>query len=137
MYMEKTEKPQLLFYQKLGELFYAVAATECAVGDAEYSSLKIIIAEKWKNLHGFHDVCLAEAASQMNIVFEWFDYDHLDADDCFDNFADYFIENPNLFTEERKKLIWETSQTIAAIFAGNKKCEEIMLGKLKALLSKN
>lgn len=137
MFMETTDKPQLLFYQKLGELFYAVAATECAVGDAEYGSLQIIIAEKWKNLHGFQNVCLSQASAQMNIVFEWFDYDHLDANDCYDNFADYLNENPHLFTDERKQLIWETSQTIAAIFAGNKKCEEIMLGKLKALLSIN
>ncbi len=128
-----TERPQLLFYQKMGELFYAIAAADRIVRKDEFSTLKKIVAEKWKKLDGYEDPFHTDAAYQIEIVFEWFDYENLDADDCFDNFADYKRENQNLFTAERKKLIWVTALAIADAFAGKNKSELIMLSKLKAI----
>ncbi|MEM0517204.1 MULTISPECIES: hypothetical protein [Aequorivita] len=133
--MENTNKPQLLFYQKMGELFYAIAAADNVVRKTEYDTLKNIVAEKWKNLDEYEDPFHTDAAYQIEIVFDWFDYEQLDANDCFESFADYKKENPNLFTAERKKLIWETADAIASSFAGKNKSEVVMLAKLKMLLS--
>lgn len=132
--MDTSEKPQLLFYQKMGELFYAVAAADKVVREAEYTALKNIVTEKWKDLDEYEDPFQTDAAHQIEIVFDWFDYEELDANDCFDSFADYKKENPSLFTSERKKLIWETANVIAAAFAGKNKSELIMLAKLKNIL---
>ena len=132
--MGTVNRPQLLFYQKMGELFYAIAAADNVVRKAEYSALKNIVTEKWKNLDEYEDPFHTDAAYQIEVVFDWFDYEELDANDCFDSFADYKKEQPDLFTEERKKLIWETANVIAGAFAGKNKSELIMLAKLKIIL---
>lgn len=132
--MENLDKPQLLFYQKMGELFYAIAAADKVVRKEEYNILKNTVLKKWRSLDNFEDHYNVDAAHQIEIVFDWFDYEQLDANDCFDSFADYKRENPQLFNEERKKLIWQTADAIASAFAGKNKSELIMLAKLKLLL---
>lgn len=132
--MDTQDRPQLLFYQKLGELFYAIAAADNVVRDIEYKALKDLISERWKNLDSYEDSFHTNAAYQMEVVFDWFDYEQLDASDCFDSFAEYRKDYPKLFTPERKKLIWETANAIADAFSGQNKSEAIMLGKLKHIL---
>lgn len=132
--MEHVAKPQLLFYQKMGELFYAIAAADSVVREVEYETLKTTVLEKWKNLDGYEDPFHTDAACQIEVVFDWFDYEQLDANDCYDSFADYKKENSKLFTQERKELIWKTADAIANSFAGKNKSEVTMLAKLKILL---
>ncbi len=132
--MENISTPQLLFYQKMGELFYAIAAADNVVRKAEFSALKNIVAEEWKDLDKYEDAFHTDAAYQIEVVFDWFDYEQLDAQDCFDSFAEYKKENPKLFTPKRNALIWETAEAIANAFAGKNKSEVIMLAKLKMLL---
>lgn len=132
--MDTSEKPQLLFYQKIGELFYAIAAADKVVRETEYNALKKIVSEKWKNLDDYEDPFHTDAAYQIEVVFDWFDYEELDANDCFDSFAEYKKEHPKLFTAELKQLILETAHLIAGSFAGKNKSELIMLAKLEMLL---
>jgi uncharacterized tellurite resistance protein B-like protein len=132
--MDAVDKPQLLFYQKMGELFYSIAAADNDVRKSEYDVLKNIVAEQWKNLDDYKDPFHTDAAHQIEVVFDWFDYEQLDANDCFESFADYKSEFPNLFTKERKELIWKTANAIASSFSDKNKSEIIMLTKLKNLL---
>ena len=44
--MEPTKKPELLFYQKMGELFYAIAAADNVVRESEYGALKNLVTLK-------------------------------------------------------------------------------------------
>ncbi|QQX75790.1 MULTISPECIES: hypothetical protein [Aequorivita] len=132
--MGTLDKPQLVFYQKMGELFYSIAAADKIVRKAEYEALKKIVIEQWKNLDDYEDPFHTDAAYQIEVVFDWFDYEQLDANDCFESFADYKKEHPKLFTHERKQLIWKTANTIANSFSGKNKSEVIMLAKLKNLL---
>lgn len=133
--MELVDKPQLLFYQKMGELFYAIAAADTVVREEEYETLKTTVLEEWKNLDDYKDPFHIDAAHQIEVVFDWFDYEQLDANDCFDSFADYKKENSKLFTPERKELIWKTTDAIASSFAGKSKSKTTMLNKLKTLLN--
>lgn len=133
--MGAVDKPQLLFYQKLGELFYSIAAADKVVRKEEFDALKNIVAEQWKNLDDYDDPFHTDAAHQIEVVFDWFDYEQLDADDCFESFADYKKEYPKLFTKERKQLIWKTASAIACSFSDKNKSEVIMLTKLKNLLT--
>ncbi len=132
--MGAVDKPQLLFYQKMGELFYAIAAADKVVRKEEYDTLKNIVTEQWKNLDDYEDPFHTDAAYQIEVVFDWFDYEQLDAKDCFESFADYKKEYPKLFTKERKQLIWKTANAIASSFSGKNKSEVIMLTKLKNIL---
>ena len=132
--MDTTDKPQLLFYQKMGELFYAIAAADKVVRETEYQALKDLVTTEWKKLDNSQDPFHSDAVSQIEVVFDWFDYEQLDANDCFDSFADYKKNHPSLFTEERKKLILQTADAIASSFAGKNKSELIMLAKLNKIL---
>ncbi|QAA80515.1 hypothetical protein EI546_01675 [Aequorivita sp. H23M31] len=132
--MDTPQKPPLLFYQKMGELFYAIAAADKVVREAEYTALKNIVSQQWKNMDNYKDPFHTDAVYQIEIVFDWFDYEELDANDCFDSFADYKKDHENLFTIKRKQLIWETANVIADAFAGKNKSELIMLAKLKKIL---
>ena len=132
--MGTVNKPQLLFYQKIGELFYSIAAVDKIVRKSEYDALKNIVTEQWKNLDEYEDPFHTDAAHQIEVVFDWFDYEQLDANDCFESFADFYKEKPSLFNQERKELIWKTASAIANSFAGKNKSEVILLAKLKNLL---
>ncbi|SRX55160.1 hypothetical protein [Aequorivita sp. CIP111184] len=131
--MGAADKPQLLFYQKMGELFYSIAAADKVVRKEEYEALKNIVLDQWKNLEDYEDPFHTDAAQQIEVVFDWFDYEQLDANDCFESFADYNKEYPQLFTKERKQLIWKTANAIASSFSDKNKNEIIMLAKLKIL----
>ncbi|MDN3724190.1 hypothetical protein QRD02_07330 [Aequorivita sp. SDUM287046] len=133
--MATAEKPQLLYYQKVAELFYALAATNLVVQKSEFEILGTLVLEQWNNLKYSEDPYFAEAATQMKIVFEWFDYENLDANDCFESFADYKNEHPQLFNNERNNIIWQTANTIVDAFAGKSKAEIKMLSKLNSLLN--
>lgn len=133
--MGARDKPQLLFYQKMGELFYSIAAADKVVRKEEYEALKNIVAQEWKNLDDYEDHFRTDAAHQIEVVFDWFDYEQLDANECFESFADYKKEHPKLFTKERKQLIWKTANAIASSFSDQNKSEVIMLTKLKILLA--
>lgn len=128
------EKPGLIFYQKIGELFYAIAASDKVVRKEEYQALRKLVVDEWKAMDSIEDPFHSDAAYQIEIVFEWFDYEGMDATDCFENFNSYFMENKKHFSPERKKLIYTTADAIAASFSGKNKSELIMLAKLKLLL---
>ncbi len=126
----------VLFYQRLGELFYAVAAADKVVKKIEYSVLRKMVTDEWKDMDDFEDAFHTDAAYQIEVAFDWFDYEERDADECFENFKDYYKQYKSLFTTERKELIWRTADAIASSFSGKNKSELIMLAKLKLLLEK-
>jgi len=132
--MNFSENPQVLFYQKLGELFYAIAAADKVVRKTEYDVLRNMVVSQWKDLDDYEDAFHTDAAYQIEIVFDWFDHEHLLAEDCFNNFKEYKKEHEALFIPKRKKLIWKTAEAIAGAFSEKNKSELIMLAKLKMLL---
>tara|TARA_R100000988_G_C3970716_1_gene151317 strand:+ start:114 stop:518 length:405 start_codon:yes stop_codon:yes gene_type:complete len=134
--MEKNSTPELLFYQKIGELFYAIAASDKIVRKSEYETLTTMVEEEWKSLDAYKDKFGTDAAYQIAIVFEWFDYEQIDAQDCYNDFEEYYKEHKKLFYDKRKELILRTAQKIADAFSGTNKSELIMLSKLE-LLFKN
>ncbi len=132
--MDISQKPEILFYQKIGKLFYAIAAADKVVHEKEYEVLLQIVKSHWTKLDDFEDEFHSDAAFQIEIVFGWSDYKQLKANECFEEFKDFKKEHERLFGAKRKELIWKTANTIASAFAGKNKSELIMLTKLKLLL---
>jgi hypothetical protein len=132
--MNTSEKSQVVFYQKLGELFYAIAAADKVVRTKEYDALKNLVLSEWSLVDDYKDEFDTDAVFQMEIVFEWFEYEGLEAQNCFDDFKNYYEENTHLFTFKRKELIWKTVNAIAQAFAGKNKSELIMLTHLHLLM---
>ncbi|SDB29230.1 hypothetical protein SAMN03097699_0545 [Flavobacteriaceae bacterium MAR_2010_188] len=135
--MNKPSRPGLYFYQKLGELFYAVAASDISIGKLEYHALTQLVENKWKNVDSPDTSNKIDALRQISIFFEWFDYECMDADDCFIGFTDYFKHHKNLFVEEQKDLIIKTVYKIAFEFKGNHKNDRRMINELRFLFNQN
>lgn len=134
--MKATQKTTMPFYQSLGKLFYAIAASDKIVRTAEYDALKKIVQSEWSKMDDLTDEFGADAAFQIEIVFDWLDYEELTAEEAFSQFKTFIKENNRLFTDAAKLLIWKTSNIIADSFSGKNKSEVIMLTQLKIILAK-
>jgi hypothetical protein len=134
--MNHSDEPQVLLYQEIGQLFYAIAAADKVVRKVEYEALKNLVKLEWSSMNDYVDEFGVNAIYQMEIVFDWFDYEQLDANDCFKSFAEYYKGHKKLFSESQKQLIWKTANAIAGSFAGTNKSELILLTKLRLLLQK-
>lgn len=131
--MNTTDNIAVTFYQNLGKLFYAIAASDKIVRKSEYESLKQIVKSKWLAVDDITDEFGVDAAFQIEIVFDWMDYETPNAATCFKEFQTFYEEHKSRFNTEIKTLIWETANAIAGAFSGKNKSELMMLGRLKLI----
>lgn len=135
--MKTKKKMTLKFYQNLGKLFYAVAATDGNVRPIEIEKLKAFVKKYWLDIDDIEDVFGIDAAYQIEVVFDWLNYDEeMDVNTCYTDFVSYKNEQNHLFTEEVKKLILKTSSAIAHAFSGINKSELMLIAKLDIELKK-
>ncbi len=134
--MNTTQNIGIIFYQNLGKLFYAIAASDKIVRKSEYDSLRKIVKKEWAKVDEIEDEFGADASFQIEIVFDWLDYEELSAEECFIQFETFYKEHKSHFTERLKQLIWITANTIAGAFSGKNKSELMMLGRLKLIFKK-
>ncbi len=134
--METSQNIGVTFYQNLGKLFYAIAASDNVVRESEYESLRKIVKSEWLDVDDIEDEFGADAAFQIEIVFDWMDYETPNAESCFQEFESFYNEHKSRFTDRIKDLIWDTANTIASAFSGKNKSELIMLGRLKLIFEK-
>ncbi|AOW19540.1 tellurite resistance TerB family protein [Urechidicola croceus] len=124
------------FYQNLGKIFYAVAASDKVVRDEEFQTLKEVIKSHWMDIDNIEDEFGMDSALQIEIVFDWFNANEneLHADDCFNDFKDFKKEHESIFTPKVERTIWRTCIAIADAFYGKNKAEKEMLAKIKEIL---
>ncbi len=134
--MTTTENIGMTFYQNLGKLFYAIAASDKVVRESEYKSLRKIVKSEWLDVDDIEDNFGADAAYQIEIVFDWLDYQELNADESYNQFEEYYKEHKTHFTDKIKDLVWSTCNAIAGAFSGKNKSELMMLGRLKLIFEK-
>lgn len=121
-------------YQNLGKLFYAVAMADKAIRPVEVQRLKDSIKEKWLDVDDVEDEFGADAAYQIEIVFDWLQDEEKEGQIYFDEFKEFFEEHKDRITPKMITLIWKTAESIAASFAGKNKSELIILARLKLFL---
>ncbi|HLV69142.1 MAG TPA: hypothetical protein VKY34_00450 [Xanthomarina sp.] len=125
------------FYEILGKLFYAIAATDGVVVPTEFNKLKELVKSKWLKVDDTEDNFHTDAAYQIEIVFDWLhEQNNLDSNKLFDDFVTYKNEQGHFFSPEINKLIIKTSHDIANSFSGKNKSELIFLAKLDMELKK-
>lgn len=135
--METIQKKTHKFYQNLGKLFYAVAASDKQVSLEEFDRLKQLVKSQWLHVDPITDNFGTDAAYQIEIVFDWLEsVGDIDVQSCFDDFVAYKNDQKHLFTPSIKKLIKQTARAIAAAFSGINKAELIILAKLDMELKK-
>ena len=118
------------FYKKLSYLFYAVAAADGKVRLSEITTLHKVINTKW-----FTNEQDKGAMNTILNTFEHLKSDSTTAEFAFGEFRDYFMQNKQLFTNNLKSRISETTADIAAAFAGNNKSELTYLAQLYLLMN--
>ncbi len=135
--MKASRKMTLKFYQNLGKLFYAVAAADNHVNEAEIKKLNDIVKKEWLSLDGLEDPFGTDAAYQIEVVFDWlYNDEKLNTKQCYDDFVSYKNDQKQLFTTQAKQLIFKTASAISESFSGKNKSELILLAKLKIELNK-
>lgn len=125
------------FYQNLGKLFYAIAASDKTVREEELHKLQETVKSVWLNSNLVQDDVKAEAEHSIINTFKWLNRDNeYDAETCFNSFISFKKDNEQLFTKELKSLILITANVIASSFSGKNKSELIMIAKLNLELNK-
>jgi len=125
------------FYQNLGKLFYAIAASDKIVREEEFHILKKIVKSQWLDVDTIEDDFNTDAAYQIEVVFDWlYNQGELEANTCFNEFITYKDEQKHFFTDKIKHLILKTAGEVANSFAGINKSELIMLANLNIELNK-
>jgi len=136
--MENKERFSVQFYQKLGKLFYAIAAADNKVRKKEHNKLKEIVKTKWLTVDAYEDDFHTDAAYQIEVVFDWLhNEEKLEAKKWFDDFLEFKEEHPQLFDTAINDLILKTAHAIAASFSGKNKSELIMLARLNLKLKES
>lgn len=126
------------FYQNLGKLFYAIAASDNSVREAEIDKLKEIVKKEWLTTNLIEDAIKKNAEDSIVNTFKWLQNDNeYNAETCYNSFVAFKKVNEKLFTHKINALIIKTAQAIAYSFSGINKQELIMLTKLKLELNKN
>lgn len=125
------------FYEILGKLFYAIAATDGVVEPVEFNKLKELVKSKWLEVDDSGDNFHTDAAFQIEIVFDWLhEQNNLGNNKLFNDFVAYKKEQSHFFTPKINKLIINTGHEIANSFSGKNKSELILLAKLDMELKK-
>lgn len=134
--MKESLSTQSKFYQNLGKIFYAIAASDKMVHQDEVETVKKIVNTDWLTHDGEKSKTEIEAMRQIKITFYDLANKKEDAKKCLQEFQQYKLDNEYLFNDEVKKLIWKTANEIAAAFSNNNKSELILLADLGLILKK-
>jgi len=122
------------FYQRLGYLFYSVAAADRQVRREEIDMLHRMVLEDWLDLEGSKDAYGTDAAYQIEITFDLIQDREISADKAFRVFEEWYHEHAELFDSDVIHRINHTAARIAASFHGTGKVELAMIYRIKALL---
>ncbi|MBS4043661.1 MAG: hypothetical protein KGZ59_07575 [Chitinophagaceae bacterium] len=122
------------FYQRLGRVFYAVAASDASIQKEEINKLKQILRDEWLSVDDTVDEFGTDAAYQIEVVFDWLLENEYDTKNTLKEFEEYVKHHQHFFTKEIKYLILKTANSIAHSFFGKNKSEVIFLTRLQAIL---
>ena len=132
--MRNTDKTMNELYKSLGKLFYAVAICDGSVHLKEWDKVEEIVKEKWLYVDNFTDRYGADAANQIEIIFDWLLEYEKTSEECFKEFKKFYEEHPNAFSKEIKSLTKETTNAIANSFSKKNKSELDLLAQIDVLL---
>lgn len=123
-----------LFYQKLGNLFYAIANADSTVRKAEEQQLGAQINEIWIPRENKEDEFGTNLANYIFISFDYLHGQGIKADSAFKDFSDYYKLHEQYFDKTTKLKILKTAEVLSDAFAARNKNESLYLERLKNLM---
>jgi hypothetical protein len=121
-------------YEKLGYLFYAIAAADKKVKQVEILKLKEIVAHEWLPLEDSKDEYDTEAAHYILIAFDYLHAEGVNSKEAFQTFMEYFKDNKNKMKDSLKSKILSSATLLANAFSGTNKAELSYLKQLEYAL---
>ena len=95
--MKPSQETIMDFYQNLGKLFYAIAAADNHVDEAEFNALKETVKNEWTKVDPVDDDFHTDAAYQIETVFDWLNNEGFsDSKTCYTEFLDFKKMNGSL-----------------------------------------
>lgn len=128
------EKPKNKLLENLGKLFYAVAMADKKIEEEEIAALKTNILQRWDSPDSKPNGLVLDGHQEIFTIFKELQNTRAESETCYMQFQEFFNEHKQLFNEDLRKLIWDTTQGIASSYAKKNKSEIIVLAKLKMLL---
>lgn len=124
------------FYQKLGYLFYSVAASDGHVAAEEKKMLHAMVLEDWVNLEESRDEFGTDNAYQVEVLFDFLVEKEFPGERAYEVFEHYFKNHLELFTPEVTDRIYHTAGRIAASFHSMNKKELNSITRLHLLMNR-
>lgn len=122
------------FYKELGNLFYAIAATDKNIGTLEKKKLDEEVQFAWRHYDHSTDRFGTDRAFLIEFEFEAMEDEMASAEDAYRSFEDYFIENNHQIDEITRKRIFNSARHIAESMRKINIVEHKYLIRLKKLL---
>lgn len=121
-----------IFFQKTGEILFAIAMADKKIAPQEYEALQNIIQEELKLSHLKEDEL--KHITQLKYTFDWMIENQKTIDNILIEYKEFISQNHELFTPEIKDFIYKTANRIAGSYANKNKSELIVLAKINLLL---
>ena len=134
--MKPSYQTMLHFYQKLGKLFYSIAAVDGTVRKEEIEKLIEIVQKEWVPIETTLNEYGDDSAYQIEIVFDWLVEEDGNMSKVIPDLENFKKEHPSLFTPQVNALILKTAHAIAESFSGEQKLELDLINELTAVLHK-
>jgi hypothetical protein len=121
-------------YEKLGYLFYAIAAADKAVAPAEADKLRQLVQKFWLPIEDSTDEFGTDAAYYIDISFEYLLNEGIDAEEAFQEFKDYYDLHSGAFSSVIIRNMKDTAHAISHAFKGKSSRESALLKRLNKML---
>lgn len=122
------------FYKELGNLFYAIAASDRKIGSEEKKKLDEEVQFAWRHYDHSTDRFGTDRAFLIEFEFEAMEDQMASARDAFRSFQDYFSENKKEIDELTRKRIFNSAKHIAESVHKINAAEHRYLDRLRKLL---
>src|SRR5688500_18154421 len=99
-------------YEKLGYLYYALAAADIVVPAQEADRLRELVKKIWVPVEDSKDEFGTDAAYYIDISFEFLLNEGMDADEAFQEFENYYVDHSAAFSKEIDERIKTTAKAI-------------------------
>ncbi len=124
------------FYQKLGYLFYSVAAADGVIVKEEVEALHQMVIEDWLHLDDSKDNFGSDQAYQIEVLFDFLREKEFPGERAFHVFEHFFKSNLEMFNDDVLERIYHTSNKIADSFHSRNKAELTALTRIHLLLGR-
>lgn len=122
------------FYKELGNLFYAIAASDKVIGQKERQKLDEEVQFAWRHYDHTTDRFGSDRAFLIEFEFEAMEDEMTPAEDAFRSFSDYFSDNEKEFDKQTRKRIFNSATHIAETVRKINVAEHKYLSRLKKLM---